>query len=286
MIDLSQLPLPNIIETLDYEAILAERKACLVGLYPADEQATVSAQLELESDPRTKLLQENAYRELLLRARINDSARAVMLAYATGTDLDHLVATPPFNIRRLDGESDERLRKRAQLSPEGYSTAGPVQSYIYHALSASPQVRDATVSSPTPGTVRLAILAELEGTPSVGLLASVLARVSADDVRPLTDQVEVVAAEVIPYRVVARLLLNPGPDSTVVLAAAEAALAVYVEQQFRLGYDISVSGLHAALHRPGVTRVDLTEPPTSLVITAAQAARCVGVDLAVSGVGL
>ncbi|SFB30595.1 baseplate assembly protein [Azotobacter beijerinckii] len=286
MIDLSQLPPPNIIETLDYEAILAERKARLIGLYPADEQATVSAQLELESDPRTKLLQENAYRELLLRARINDSARAVMLAYAKGADLDHLVASPPLNLRRLDGESDERLRKRAQLSPEGYSTAGPVQSYIYHALSASPQVRDATVSSPTPGTVRLAILAEPEGTPSAGLLSAVLARVSADDVRPLTDQVEVVAAEIIPYRVVARLLLNPGPDSTVVLAAAEAARAAYVEQQFRLGHDVSISGLHAALHQPGVTRVDLLDPTESLVVAAHQAARCVGVDIAVSGVGL
>ncbi|NUV25651.1 hypothetical protein MS6204_04603 [Escherichia coli] len=44
--------------------------------------------LELESEPATKLLQENAYRELLLRQRINEAAQAVMVAYAMGGDLD------------------------------------------------------------------------------------------------------------------------------------------------------------------------------------------------------
>jgi phage-related baseplate assembly protein len=38
-IDLSQLPAPEVLEALDYEAILAERKAALVALYPGDEQA-------------------------------------------------------------------------------------------------------------------------------------------------------------------------------------------------------------------------------------------------------
>ncbi len=35
-------------------------------------------------EPIVKLLQENAYREVILRQRVNDAAKAVMLAYSTG----------------------------------------------------------------------------------------------------------------------------------------------------------------------------------------------------------
>ncbi|MDB0554548.1 baseplate assembly protein, partial [Ralstonia solanacearum] len=37
-IDLSQLPAPAVVETLEYEAILDERKAYFVSLYPTDQQ--------------------------------------------------------------------------------------------------------------------------------------------------------------------------------------------------------------------------------------------------------
>ena len=44
----------------------------------------------VESDPAWTILEVAAYRELLLRQRINDASRAVMLAFATGADLEHL----------------------------------------------------------------------------------------------------------------------------------------------------------------------------------------------------
>ena len=64
-IDLSRLPAPDVVEPLDYESILAERKAALIALYPEAEQADIAALLELESEPLTKLCEENAYRCLL-----------------------------------------------------------------------------------------------------------------------------------------------------------------------------------------------------------------------------
>ncbi len=91
-IDLSRLPPPQVVEALDYEQILAERKAYMVSLWPAAEQADIAAKLELESEPLNKLLQENAYRELLLRKRVNEAALATMLAFAEGEDLEHAAA--------------------------------------------------------------------------------------------------------------------------------------------------------------------------------------------------
>lgn len=56
VIDLSQLPAPDVVETLDFEAILAERKATLISLYPEDEQDAIAVTLTLESDPLVKYL--------------------------------------------------------------------------------------------------------------------------------------------------------------------------------------------------------------------------------------
>jgi len=91
-IDLSQLPAPNVVEQLDYESLFAERKSTLISLYPPEQQEAISRTLSLESEPLVKLLQENAYREVILRQRVNEAARAVMVAYATGSDLDQLAA--------------------------------------------------------------------------------------------------------------------------------------------------------------------------------------------------
>ena len=95
MIDLSQLPAPQIIETLDYETIRDQMLAHLAELLPG---WTAS---DLESDPAVKILEVAAYRELLLRQRVNEAARGVMLAFAAGSDLDQLAAFP--NVQRLEG---------------------------------------------------------------------------------------------------------------------------------------------------------------------------------------
>ena len=84
VIDLSQLPPPQIVDVPDFETLLSERKAEFVALFPAEEQEAVARTLTLESEPVVKMLQENVYRELLLRQRINEAAKAVMVAYSGG----------------------------------------------------------------------------------------------------------------------------------------------------------------------------------------------------------
>jgi phage-related baseplate assembly protein len=279
-IDLSKLPPPDIVEILDFEDIYQEILSVFRALYPGWTAV-------LESSPAVKLLEVTAYREMLLRARITDAGRAVMLAYAVGADLDHLIAL--LGVKRLDAEFDARLRTRAQLSLESLSTAGPTLAYVFHALSASTAVRDVKVDSPQPGRVRIIVLAEPsedcpDGVPGEALLQAVDAKVSANDVRPLTDQVSVIPAEIIHYHVRADLYLASLVGADVVAAEAQSALTGYVEQQFGLGRDVTISGLHAALHRAGVTRVDLIAPEDNLVVAPSQAARCDEIAIAVAGV--
>ncbi len=289
-INLALVAPPEVIEPLDFEQILTAMLADLIERAP-------ELDAQIESEPFVKLLEVCAYRELQLRARINDAARAVMLPYSSGTDLDNLGAL--FGVTRLQispanpdavppvaavYEGDSEFRYRIQLSLEGLSTAGPEGAYIFHALSASGQVMDASATSPSPGQVLVTVLSrEGSGTASPELLSTVLARLSDESVRPLTDYVQVQGASVVPYEVTATLHFYAGPDREVIMANARAALEAYTEGQHRLGLDVTLSGLYAALHQPGVQRVDLAEPTANLVVDRQSASYCTAINLTDGG---
>lgn len=297
-VDLSRLPPPDVVESIDFETLLAERKARLLALTPADDRDALAVTLALESEPINILLQENTYREIILRQRINDAARAVMLSSARGADLDHLAAL--LDVKRLVAapgdqsavppippvyEADSSLRARTQLAPEGFSTAGPAGAYRFHALSAHGDVADASIDSPEPGRVRVTVLSRAgDGTPCAELLAAVDAALNAEDVRPLTDEIIVAAAQIVSYTITAKLVLFPGPAPDPVLADAQAAAARYVQEAHRLGYYITLSGIYSALHRAGVQRVVLISPAADIICSNAQAPHCAGISIAISGV--
>ncbi|WP_313572556.1 baseplate assembly protein [Pantoea piersonii] len=296
-IDLSQLPAPDVVETLDYETLLAERKATLISLYPAEQQQAITRTLTLESEPLVKLLQENAYRELILRQRINEAAKANMVAWATGSDLDQLGANngvTRLTLRAADNstipptaavmESDENFRMRIAAAFEGLSVAGPSGAYEYHAKSADGRVADVSATSPAPAEVVITVLSrEGDGTAPADLLTIVANALNDEDVRPVADRVRVQAAAIVDYRVDATLYLYPGPEAEPVRAAAEAKLIAFINAQSRLGRDIRQSALYAALHVEGVQRVELAQPTEDVVLDKTQAAYCSGYSIAVGG---
>jgi len=296
-IDLSQLPAPDVVEALDYETLLNERKATLVSLYPAEQQDAIARTLALESEPVVKLLQENAYREVILRQRVNEAAKAVMVAYALADDLDQLGAnngvtrltltaaddttTPPTAAVM---ESDDDYRVRIAAAFEGLSVAGPSGAYEYHAKSADGRVADASAISPSPACVTITVLSrEGNGEAAADLLAVVDAALNDEDVRPVADRVTVQSAAIVDYAVDVVLYLYPGPESEPIRAAAEAKLAAFVSAQARLGRDIRKSALYAALHVEGVQRVELLKPAADVVLDKTQAAYCTGYGITVGG---
>lgn len=289
-IDLSQVPAPEVVETLDFEQILAEMLAELAARLPEFSAF-------LESDPALKLLEVAAYRELVLRQRINEAAKAVMLPYSLGTDLDNLGSLfgvlrlqidpgDPTNVPPIPAtyESDSEYRYRIQLSLEGLSTAGPEGAYIFHALSADGQVLDASAISPNPGEVVVTILSrEGNGEASSDLLATVTAALTAESVRPLTDYVHVQGAAIETYQIQATLYFYAGPDREVILANALAAAQAYTAAQHRLGRDVTLSGIYSALHQPGVQRVELHNPTANLVVGRQSATYCTNISLVDGG---
>lgn len=299
MIDLSLLAAPTVIESLDYESILAERKAYFVSLYPADEQANITATLSLESEPIVKMLQENAYRELLLRSRVNNAAIAIMLAFAKDSDLDQLganvdverliiTAADDTAIPPVDAvyENDDDYRYRIQLSFDAYTTAGSTESYIFHGRSADGDVKDINPISLVPGVVTVYVLSRTgDGTASEELIAKVDAALNKEKIRPMTDQVTVQSAAILNYTVDAELVLFQGPDQTVVKAAALNALAEYTDAQRKIGYDITLDGIYKALRQTGVQKVNLTNPTSHISIGYGQAGYCTAMNITIAGAG-
>ncbi len=279
-IDLSQLPAPDVVETLEFEALLTRLKDRLTEALPE-----VAPVLALESEPLTKLLELLAYAEMILRARVNDGARAVMLSHAQGGDLDQLAAL--LGVARLTltpadettvpvtpavMERDAVLRARTQLALEGFTSAGSRGAYEFHARSADARVADVSVTSPQPGEVRVAILwAGATETPPEGLIDLVSDVLNAPDVRPLCFSTSVIAAELVPVAVTASLQIATGPDASAVEQAARSALERYFAAPRALGAVVARSGILAALHQPGVIAVSLTSPAADVICTELQA---------------
>ena len=298
LVDLKKLPAPKVVQELSYETLLTQRKEKFLSLQESDEMRQHwQARLQLESEPVVKLLEENAYLELLLRTNINESAKAVMLVYATGSDLDQLGAL--FGVTRLiiqaedlksnppspaKYEDDERFRTRIQMSLEGLTTAGSRASYEFHALSTSAKIKDVDVTSPTAGTVKVAILStEGQGTADGDLIKAVKEQLNAEHIRPLTDTVLVESAVILTYEIQATITLYPSVLESVVMENVNKAITRYVNKQHSLGIDITRSGIYAALHQEGVQNVKLTKPMDDLIVQPHQAAYCTLIQVSLGG---
>ena len=280
-IDLSALPFPDVLESLDYEA---ELLACKQELIARDPDLTDV--LAFESEPIVKLLETFAYRLLLKTAQINSKAKALMLAYATGSDLDHLaanrgvyrktiieaqpMANPPVEAVM---ESDTDLRRRTQLEPES-KAAGSEGAYQFWGLGAHGHVKDIAVDHPKPGYVDIYVQSHIDAIAKNTLLTAVDQNLDPRTRRPFTDYVTVKAATPYDFTVNATLVLFPGPDSAVVKQAAITALEQYIQTVHAIGYDVTKSGLYHALHVAGVQNVMLYAPGNDIVLPKSRYARC------------
>ena len=301
LIDLSKVPVPEIIEELNFEQLYDKNKQLLISIEPSYAEA-----LQFDSDPQAKQLQILTYREMHLIAKVNQATRANILASAFGKDLEAfasnynielLVITPENPATNPPTpavlESDDALKRRVQLAFDGLNTAGSVDGYIFHTLGADGRVLDADAYSPAPCEMVVVVLAHTQtGLPTNDLLIKIRNHFGLTDdgtaqlktpskIRPQGDRVTVQSAEIINYAVQAELNIMPGPDKQVVLAAANHALAQYQLEQRKLGASITLSGIYKALHQSGVNDVNIIQPANNVTIEAYQAAYCTSINISV-----
>jgi phage-related baseplate assembly protein len=240
-VDLSKLPPPEIIEALSFEDILAE----YVRLIPEGYEIA-------PTDPFFKLIEIFAYREMILRQRLNDAIRETNLATATGNNLLNLVSL--LGIEPDPNKKDEEIRLDAQQAFDQYSTAGSRASYQFYArraLAPGDPVIDIKPFSEKPGVVEVALLFkdDVKEETKDAIKQKVGLKLSSDEVRPLTDKVEIKEATLRPYRASVILYVLPGADRALVVKEAKASAELYLRSRERIGLDVRVTALTGALFR-------------------------------------
>lgn len=173
-----------------------------------------------------------------------------------------------------DVEADDDYRERIHEAPERFSTAGPTGAYEYWAKTANSGIIDVAISSPSAGTVEIRPLLEGGKLPEQELLDTVKSIVSDDKVRPLTDNVTVLAPEAVAYDINLTYYVDAGTSEATVKAAVTSAIDTYrLWQKSKIGRDINPSRLIADIMAvPGVKRVNVTSP-TFKELTATQVAQ-------------
>ncbi|MDA8448491.1 baseplate J/gp47 family protein [Acidovorax sp. GBBC 3332] len=262
MIDLQALPAPSVVEELSYEAILAAAKADFAERMRPHLPA-IDDILALESDPVVMLLQSHAFRELLIRARINDAARAHLLAFATGADLDQLAAL--FGVARMAGETDDRLRERLQRRIAALGAQGTAEHYEYHAMSASPLVRTARASQAEPGAVVLMLWIS-DQTQAEAVRLAVAQAIAARGVRILGVPVDVQVAVPRTIDITARIVRTRSAPADL-LPQLRARLAAAIAGIDALAGSVARSYITTVLHVSGVHAVEYPDPTTPAELT-------------------
>jgi phage-related baseplate assembly protein len=270
VIDLDQLQRMAVLEDVDSEETLASRMTKLVELWKAnDPPAGAVYDVEgLEFDP-IKINQEvSTFFEILLRDRVNQAARAVTLAFGTGTDLDAIASRYPGGVPRDPDESDERYRRRVWLAANALSPHGTPETYAFFALTADGSIRDATaVTVEGTGVVSVTILPEASFVPTTDQLLTARAYLLDPSRKGLTDVLHVLPPVVVPVRYEIDVWLYPGPDETVLLAELYDGLDALIEEQRWLGYDHTITAIHGVFARGGVHRATILSPAADVLVS-------------------
>ena len=291
-IDLSLLSPPDVVKQIDFETILKEG---LEDFYQRMREVQPDFPDLLESDPAMKLAEAFAYREITVRQDANNQALSVLLAYSADNDLDHKAAERNLQRRIISEatdkapevkESNESLRKRVQLAPEGQTTAGSEGSYIFHGMNADIRVKDIFPFAPLDennnptGICNIYVLStEDDGTASEDLLNVVNAALNAKLIRPLTDRPIIYSASVLNYSIEAEIFIDQGPDENIILDNCYKAAEEYAKKSHSFNDGVSLSGIYQALHQPGVSRVNLISPAGNIDTSLGQVAYCTGIHL-------
>lgn len=164
----------------------------------------------------------------------SEFAGSILNEYKAG-EINNLIENYDYikSVKNLNGASGgddeedvERYRKRLLTAFEQFSVAGPKNAYKFLALSANQSITDVEVTSPSSGVVAIYVLTK-NGTADENIINEVKNVVSADDKRPLTDNVKVYSAESIEFEYSASLILTTDADYDTTVELVKAGLAEY-----------------------------------------------------------
>jgi phage-related baseplate assembly protein len=187
-----------------------------------------------------------------------------------------------------DAESDEEYAERLRLAPNSFSVAGPKKAYEFHTYSVSSAIIDVSVYSPNPGEVKICPLLEGGTLPTPEVLDQIEAYLSSDEIRPLTDEIEVLSPTAVNYEINVDYWIDNGKMSVAesIKSAIEKAVEKYrLWQQGKIGRDITPDQLIRLVMDAGAARIDFStiSPSSWQKLEANEVAQCTAVKVTYKG---
>lgn len=173
-----------------------------------------------------------------------------------------------------DEEDDESLRQRIYIAPASYSTAGPEDSYEYYVREYNPNVVNVHITSPEPGVVNIRYLLDegmIPGDESIHGLQNYLEQAN---VRPLTDDVRVMAPDIVTYDLDVTYYINQSDQNraNVIQQKVNQAIDEYeMWQKTEIGRDINPDVLLEKIISAGAKRAIIQSPLFTVIDDSAVA---------------
>ena len=279
----------KVLEDISVENIIAARMARFKALWASHDPPS-AAQYdvgELEFDPVVIIQECSANFELMVRDRLNQDARAVMLAFGVDTDLDAIASRYPGGMPRIDGEDyteqgDVHYRRRIQLAFNATSHHGAAGAYEFWALTADGGLKDASeIGREGTGEVIVTalddnIVVQRANDPLIPMFRRTLyggePRPTLDRIinirlfifdakrKAATDILTVQPARVIDIKYTIRVWFFKGPDPGTLLDTLQDELEKLIESLRWLGANHMRMDIFAALKQPGVWKAEIVSP--------------------------
>ena len=159
-------------------------------------------------------------------------------------------------------EPDESYRERIREIPESFTTAGSSGAYIFWTKTASTDIIDVKVHSPSATNVDVYIWT-VSGTVSQELKEKVKSVLNEENIRPLTDKVNIKEPNKVNYSVEFDYYIEKDNETlvNVIKSNVDKTVQEYVNwQKEKIGKDINPDELIKRLKIAGVKRVVLRNP--------------------------
>lgn len=294
-IDVSALPAPDAIETLDYEILNEAFKTRFLTEWDqarAEDPTLPAYDVEKwDSDPIMIAEQAWTWLRMMDRGRVNDAVRALLPAFSNGPDLDNLVAAR--NLQRLTVrpvtdndpavmETDAALLRRYLASFDA-PAAGSPDGFIFRAATAWPEMHDMAVNAYAvhgrPGEVDIVVAGPDGRVPTTDELERVRAAVTASDAKQTATPVRVVAAGRQEYAVSLHLEIIRGADPTAVVASARERVLKAAAYLTRIDQEVPVWSVAGVAYSQNIIRVNDLSPASDIPADPYKIPVCTGVDI-------
>ena len=265
-LELTALPAPDVLETLDYDTILTDLLSRMRTINPNYTNL-------VEGDPAYSVLQTNAYESVMLRKRVNDAVRAVLATHAIGSDLDNLAAL--FSLLR-DGKTDKAFRPEVLNYLKTISPGSP-EWYRKYALEANDPPKGESLltgdkivearafKTCTPGQVLVFVQPDTPGAIAVGDVPGQVQEYLREEPHLfMGDTVTVRTIDKKDYALTARIRVVPGFSVADVLSTVQKQANAFVRERKIIGREIPLSDIYATFASDAISEFRLVSPAASI----------------------